>query len=412
MKILKPTAYYEPEQYSSRHLNSDLEKTFAEAGFEYVIVAPVPTRGIDAHIRKQYSAKKYEEKYGGKVRVYRFGLMPERNSTVLRAFRYTWMCVKQYFCCIRERDVDIVYAASTPPIQGMLAAKIATKLHVPFLYNLQDVFPDSLVSAGFCRKESLLYKIGRKIEDYTYRHADRIIVISEEIKSNIYHKGVPLSKIEVIPNWINTDEITYIDRDDNPVFDEFGIDRRKFIVLYAGSIGKLQGTDVILEAAERLSNNESICFVVFGSGAEAHYFSEKAKSLDNVKYFDMLELSKAAQVYSLGDVAIVTSKSGVDKCSMPSKTWFIMATSRAIIATVDCDSELGRLITDNNAGISIEAENADALAKAIQFTYSNRDLLVRMEKNGREYVVEHATQKIGTKKYCNIISNTAAASMK
>ena len=87
-------------------------------------------------------------------------------------------------------DADAIFVQSTPPTQGAMAAIIKKKKKIPFIYNLQDVFPDSLVGAGMATEKSIVYRIGRKIEDYTYRNADRIIVISNDIKENIINKGV------------------------------------------------------------------------------------------------------------------------------------------------------------------------------------------------------------------------------
>lgn len=91
-------------------------------------------------------------------------------------------------------------SASTPPIMGATCAMIKMNLNIPFVYNLQDIFPDSLYNNGLAKKEGILWKIGRMIENFTYRHADKIIVISEDFKKNIMAKGVPEEKIVVVYN--------------------------------------------------------------------------------------------------------------------------------------------------------------------------------------------------------------------
>ncbi len=92
--------------------------------------------------------------------------------------------------------------------------------HIPIVYNLQDVFPDSLVGTGLAKKGGLLWKIGRVIENFTYRNADKIIVISEDFKRNIMAKGVPEEKIEVIYNWVDENAIVPVKEEDNDLFDE------------------------------------------------------------------------------------------------------------------------------------------------------------------------------------------------
>lgn len=94
-----------------------------------------------------------------------------------------------------NRDADIISSGSTPPTQGLVCARLKKKFGIPFVYNLQDIFPDSLVSSGLVRKRSLLWKIGRRIEDKVYEAADKIIVISDDHKQNIMNKGVPEEKM-------------------------------------------------------------------------------------------------------------------------------------------------------------------------------------------------------------------------
>ena len=185
MKILKLSAYYAPESISSSHLTEDLEKAYIDAGFDIDVYAPTPTRGVSAEVREKYKKIKYEEKYDGKIKIHRFSMSREGKNPIFRAIRYLRVNLKHYRRGKRAKDVDVVMAGSTPPTQGMLCARVAKKLSkkygrkVPFIFNLQDIFPDSLVNAKMTKKGSLIWKIGRRIEDYTYRNADKIIVISE-----------------------------------------------------------------------------------------------------------------------------------------------------------------------------------------------------------------------------------------
>lgn len=180
MKILKPSAYYEPEVFSSAHLNNDLEKALVENGDEIYIVTPQPSRGCTEEDYIKYKPR--EQKYDGHVNIERFKLMKEGKNVLKRAFRYIYMNFEQYLICSKYKDIDLIYAASTPPTQGALAALLKKRLKKPFVYNLQDVFPDSMVNAKMTKKGSLIWKIGRIVEDFTYRNADKIIVISQDIK--------------------------------------------------------------------------------------------------------------------------------------------------------------------------------------------------------------------------------------
>ena len=166
----------------------------------------------------------------------------------------------------KHKDADCIFLVSTPPIQGLLGGLLMKRLNIPFVYNLQDIFPDSLVGSGLSTKGSLLWKIGRIIENYTYNSADKIIVISEDFKRNIMSKGVAKEKIEVIYNWVDEKAIVPVAKEKNPLYDELDICKDKFNVVYAGNLGNAQNIDIIIDAAQKLLSNQEIVFLIFGSG--------------------------------------------------------------------------------------------------------------------------------------------------
>ena len=398
MKILKLNAYYYPEKTASTHLFRDFNCAIEQKKIDYVIITPMPTRGVSDDVRKEYLSKIIEKTNNGYVTVKRIPLWKEGKNPVLRAVRYLIMNIKEYRKAIKEEKVDIVCSSSTPPTQGVLAALVSKKLSkrygkkVPFVYNLQDVFPDSLVNAGMARKGGLLWKIGRKIETYTYNHADKIIVISQGFKRNIMGKGVPEEKIEVISNWIDLDSVHPIERKDNKLITEFNLDPSKFIVVYAGNFGAAQGADIVLKAAKELVEEKDIQFVIFGGGSYFNDAVKEAEDLENVFIHELMPQDRISEVYSLGDVALITCKAGTGKAGMPSKTWSIMACNTPIIASFDTDSDLADAIRDSGAGCCVEPENVQALAEAIlkQFTaWKNGS----SEKSDLRSFVEHNASK-------------------
>ena len=163
MKILFPTAYFEPEIVSSPYLVYDLLRGLVNAGYEMKIICSTPSKGIDRDTMRKYRKLRSEALYDGKVHITRFFAPKEGKNPVTRTLRYFWCNLRTYQIGKRIRDVSLVYCSSTPPTQGLIAGKIAKKLGVPFVYSLQDVFPDSLVTTGLAREDSILFKIGRKI---------------------------------------------------------------------------------------------------------------------------------------------------------------------------------------------------------------------------------------------------------
>lgn len=397
MKILFLNAYFYPEKIAFTHLEQDLLEGLLAAGHQIEVLCPVPTRGISRETAEAYAGKKREQLYDGRVSVRRFWAPQEGRNPLIRAFRYFWCNLRQYQLGRKYRGVDAIFAVSTPPTQGWLAGKLSKKLKCRFVYNLQDVFPDSLVTTGLAKRDSLLWKVGRRLEDSTYQKADTIIVISQTMKKNLLDKGVPEEKLRTVSNWIDTKAVCPVEKENNKLFEEFSIDREKFTVVYAGNFGAAQGAGVVLEAAKQLPEMQ---FVIFGGGAEFENARTAAKQLPNVIINGLLPQERVPEVYSLGDLCLITCKKGVGGSGMPSKTWTIMACNTPIVAAFDTDSELAAVIEQAQAGICVEPENAEALAEAIRTASRATERCC----GGREYVEKFASKEICVSKYLEIIA--------
>ena len=408
MNILFLDAYYEPETIAYTHLEKDLIEGLIADGHKVYIICPTPTRGISDEVREQYKRIKSESKYDGAVIVERFWAPQEGKNPLIRAFRYFWCNLRTYQKAVKQRNIDVVFSNSTPPTQGALSGLVAKKLSrksnkkVPFVYNLQDIFPDSLVNAGMASKDGMLWKIGRKLENFTYDHADKIVVISQGFKRNIMEKGVPEEKIEVISNWIDLDSVHPVERKDNTLISEFDLDPSKFIVVYAGNFGAAQGADIVLKAAKELAREKDIQFVIFGGGPYFEDAKKEAEGLENVFIHELMPQDRISEVYSLGDVALITCKAGTGKAGMPSKTWSIMACNTPIIASFDTDSDLADVIRDSGAGCCVEPGNAKTLKEVL----SNRYIHKENNLNLRAYTRETASKKMCVERYIKVIKNT------
>ena len=325
-------------------------------------------------------------------------------------------------------------SGSTPPTQGLLFGVLKAIKKVPFVYALQDIFPDSLVGTGLAKKGGVLWKIGRVIENFTYRSADKIIVISEDFKRNIMAKGVPEEKIVVVYNWVDEEAVVDVPREDNKLFDKYGLDRSKFYVTYNGNIGLTQNMDMLLEVAKELSptpalprregessptsalprregespvgvqGGREIHFVLVGEGAYKAEVEKRIKEqgITNVTLLPFQPYEDISHVFSLGDVSLVISKPGVGANSVPSKTWSIMSASRPVLASFD-ENELKTIIEDHHCGVFTKAGDKEAFKAAILKLYHHPELCKEYGRNGRQFVMDNLTKEVGTRKYVEVI---------
>ena len=409
--ILAPYAYFAPEQAASSYLWQNLHEDFAKADMDCVVYVPTPTRGISPDVRKEYKRKyAVEQKYNGRLTIVRFSLYGEGKNPLMRALRYFLSCGIQFCKCMwgkKARNCNVMFLASTPPILGLVASFVKIFRGIPFVYNLQDIFPDSLVGTSLAKKGSLLWKIGRVIENFTYKHADKIIVISEDFKKNIMAKGVPEDKIEVVYNWVDQNAVVHVDRSENKLIGKYNIDPTKFYIEYSGNIGLTQNMDMLLDVMKDLKTSyPEIGLILVGEGAYRQQVEEivKRDSLTNVIKLPFQPYEDISHVFSLGDVGIIISKPGVGSNSVPSKTWSIMSASRPVLANFD-ENEIKSILSDNNCGIFTKAGDKDAFKNAIIKLYESRDLCKEYGRNGREFIMKNLTREVGTQKYVDVIKS-------
>ena len=298
MRILFLSPYY-GSRVASSYLGKNRNQAFADAGFEMIAYAPTPSRGLSEETIRHYRTIKKETNYDGKQVVHLFWMFKEGKNPVGRALRYTLTAIIHFLKGSFAKDAktcNIMFILSTPPIQGAMAALVKKVRHIPLIYNLQDIFPDSLVGTGLAKKGGLLWKIGRVIENFTYRNADKIIVISEDFKRNIMAKGVPEEKIEVIYNWVDEEAVVDVPRAENKLFDKYGLDRDQFYVTYNGNIGLTQNMDMLLEVARELQQScgsdaatQQLGMVKNGSDAALQQLAAVKNGLNNPNLSEPLQ---------------------------------------------------------------------------------------------------------------------------
>ena len=404
MKCIYLVQYFPPEKSSGANLVEDLLEGFSAHGWKTDVFTPTPTRGVTDEQRKEYVRKRVEVKYDSRLTIHRMHLYREGKGFVGRAIRYLLFSIECFWKAATV-PADFIFTGSGPPTQGVVAGLAKKVSGKKVIYNLQDIFPDSLVTSGICGENSFLMKIGHAMENFTYRNADHIITITDDMKANIMKKGVPEDKISVVRNWIDTDKVKHISREDNLLFDELKLPRDRFYVVYAGNLGKVQGVDVILKTASLMKNYKDIKFVIFGNGSEEENLKKivNDKHLDNVLMLPLQPIERASEVYSMADVSIISCTPGTGGSGMPSKTWTIMAAGVPIIASFDMPSEMERTIEDAECGFCTRAGDENELTEKIIRVFGDSRLKKCLGQNARRYAEKNVSKAEAVEKYIKSI---------
>lgn len=396
MKVLILTCYYPPEHAASIYLLSNLAEDLARHGCEVEVIAPVPCRGLDEHTRRKYRSLRREEKYDGRLVVRRI-LIPfaESHRTLARAVRYIIISLVLLVAGLFSK-ADVVKVYSTPPTMGIVGALLRILRRIPVVYEVQDIFPDSLVNSGVSSSSAII-ALGRLMERLSYRHASRIIVISRDFRDNLVAKGVASDKIDVVYNWVDERAVSPVQRDQNVLVGRYALDASAFYVSYCGNIGHTQNLEMLVDVAAELMHLGDLKFIIIGDGAHAQALKRYAADREarNVVFLPFQPYEDISHVFSLGDVGLVISKKNIGMNSFPSKTWSIMSAARPVLASFDRDSELREIIENADCGRYVAAEDKVGLQDAVLWMYQSRDCLERYGKNGREFVLRNLTRWVG-----------------
>lgn len=397
MKITVLSTYFVPERTAMVHLVRDLAEDLSLYGAEVTVVTGFTCRGMDKHIDI-----KPVELVSKNLKIIRTKEIKEKSKNfLLRAINYLAKTYHLYKIS-KQIETDVYYIYSTPPFMGIAGAFLSKK--APTVYNLQDVFPDSLITAKNLREDSLLIRLFRKVEKWIYKKNTHIITITRDFKKLLLERGVPQEKISTVYNWIDENEVLPIERKNNHLVEKFKIDSTKFLVTYCGNIGYSQNLEMVVDIAKELEQ-EKIQFIFIGDGGWKKNIEQyiAAKKINNVMMIPFQPYEDIAYVMSLGDASLVCSKANVGNSSFPSKTWSIMSAGRAVVCSFDKNSELCEIINNAKAGLCSDAGDKKSLQNNILKLYADSKLSEELGRNGRKYIEENLTRKQATKKYFDIL---------
>ncbi len=398
MRVIVPYAYYHPEQCAGLFVLDDLSQALAKEGIECMIYTPTPTRNVP----KGTKWERDEYLCQGMIHIHRFPMYQEGKNPLLRAFRY-FLCDCYYLHKLLWGKYDIAFIDSTPPIQGLKLPILRLFRNKVIVHNVHDLFPETLSGTGLAKRGGFLWKIGMWVSNVTFRNSDKIIAISNDIKRSMVARGVPKEKIDVVYNWVDEKAVQPVKKEENPLYEEFGLSRDKFTVVYAGNLGNAQNISIVLDGAKELSE---VQFAVFGSGGLENEIRKRIEeeNLINVHLNPLQPVERVSFVYSLGDACIVSCKEGLGGSAMPSKSWSIMSCGRPVVASFD-EGELKEILENNDCGVFSHAGNVQEFVDAIKSLAETPDRCTEMGANARHFIEANLTKEVGAKKYVEIIKS-------
>jgi glycosyltransferase involved in cell wall biosynthesis len=413
MKILYVSQYFPPEMGAPAARAAELSLHWAAAEHDVTVLTGFPnhpTGVVPPEYRSKLRRLVVREKTGG-VDVVRTWLLPFPNRKAHeRMLNYSSFCASAASTGLFLSRPDVVIATSPQLLVALSGWWLARCKRVPFVFEVRDLWPESLAAVGMGNANSLLHRSLAKIAGFLYRRSDRVVVVTPAFEDYLVeHWRVPREKISVIENGVETKIFApdlFTGSTETTLRRELCAEG-KFVVSYIGTMGMAHGLETIVEVAAQFQNtNPEIVFLMLGEGAEKERIAAMARErgLTNLRFIDQQPREKIPAYICASDVCLVLlKKTELFKTVIPTKMLEFMSCARPVILGVD--GQARAILEEARAGLVIEPESPTALANAIRYLAANQDAGRQLGENGREYILRKFSRQHTAERYIDVLED-------
>jgi colanic acid biosynthesis glycosyl transferase WcaI len=403
-KVLLLTQWFDPEPTIK---GLSFARELMRRGFEVEVLTGFPNYPTGS-LYPGYRLRPWQRESLDGVLVHRVALYPSHDSSgIRRTLNYASFAASALVYGLGiVRRFDVIYAYHPPLSVGAIAAMLGRMCRRPVVYDVQDLWPDTLEATGMVQSRRVLGIVGRVCR-WVYRNVDRIAVLSPGFRAALLDRGVPPGKVDVIYNWADAETLATPAGAMPPGFPPAD----RFRIVFAGNMGRAQGLGAVLEAARLLQDDGSnVAFVLMGAGVEVAALRKRAIALGlgNVSFLPPVPMSEVGSVLSSADALLVhLRKDPLFAVTIPSKTQAYLAMGKPILVAVDGDA--ARLVTSAAAGIVAEPENPFSIAQAAaSLAAMGEQDLRQMGERASRYYREHLSLEQGAGKFAALFDTVAS----
>jgi glycosyltransferase involved in cell wall biosynthesis len=398
MRLVMINRFYWPDRAATAQMLQDLAEDLAAAGHDIRVVAsrswyaedqaPLPRRdshqGVAIH------------RVGGT----RFG----RGSSVGRILDYLsfLMGAARELAAASDRDIVVM---TDPPLSFALALAVAKLRGRRVIHWVQDLYPALAVQLGVLRPTSLVNRLYRRFAPGLHSGCRLTIALGPKMAEVLVAEGAPVQRTVVAHNWADAEAIRPIEPSQNTFATANGL-TGKFVVLYSGNAGRGHEFAAVREAMELLRDEPDIRFVFIGGGAQMPALREfvRQRGLPNVQFFDYVDRERLAETLSSASVSLVTEDPRVAGLLVPSKTYGILAAGRPILFLGAADSDVARIVHENDAGRVLDPFDGAALAVDLRNLLRDPERVARLGANGRRAAETKYDRRLATRHWAALVN--------
>jgi colanic acid biosynthesis glycosyl transferase WcaI len=315
--------------------------------------------------------------------------VPQALNTKKRILHEASFLASSFARALASSRPDLIFAVSPPLGLALTATALSRLWHIPFVFDVEDLQPDAAVELGMMKGQTVIRALYR-LERLAYEGAALVGTLTEGMRQRIVEKGIDPAKVVLFPPRADSSLYTLRERTDGSAFRQrYGLEG-KLLVSHSGNMGVKQGLEVILEAAERSRERPDLQYFFVGDGTMRPQLEEQAQArrLNNVRFLPVLEADLFQEMLAATDIAVITQQRVVSNIVFPSKIVTLLCAGCPVIASVNSESEVARVVLRSGAGLVVEPENAEALLRAVDQLSLSKALRARMSTQGKQFAFD------------------------
>lgn len=394
-RVLLLTQWFDPEPTFKGLV---FARELVRQGFDVEVLTGFPNYP-GGRVYPGYHIKWLQREVIDGVHITRVPLYPNHDqSAIKRVLNYaSFAAAATIYGVFMAKRANVMYAYHPPLTVGMAAALIKLFRRVPVVYDIQDMWPDTLRATGMLNNPKALGVVATVCR-WVYRRMNHIVVLSPGFKRLLLERGVPDDKLSVIYNWADEASLAAPVGQVPAAFPS----AKQFRVVFAGNMGKAQALDTVLNAAALLQQRGSrVCWVMLGGGVEVARLKAEAEArqLNNMVFLPPVPMTEVGTYLQAADALLVhLRKDPLFEITIPSKTQAYMAVGKPLLMAVDGDA--ANLVRQSGGGVVAESENAAALAQAVeQLANTDSEALMAMGQSAQNFYREHLALSVGVRSF-------------
>lgn len=395
---------YYPEMTSTGGIITQIAERLADDFSVHVVCAQpnYSARGVRAPKRERYHG----------VGILRCGATTfDKNYLGVRLINILTFSLSAFCSVVRHiRRDDTVIVLTNPPLLPVAVSVACSLRRVRCVLLVHDVYPEALVAAGMMRTRRVPARLLARVTARLYQRMTRIVVLGTDMQHLVKAKNPNIAgRIRVIGNFAEAQAVFPLGKEDNPFLRDLGL-VDKFVVQYAGNMGRTHGLEDLIDAASKLRDESSVHFLFAGWGAKRAWLENEVRrlGLDNVTILAHQPAALRNDLLNACDVGMMAFVPGMTGVSVPSRTYNVLASGTPMIVMADEGSELARLITTERLGWVVAPRDTGGFCAAVLEARGNPAELARMASRARRLAEEIFTLDAVVEEYREVLRELVA----